>query len=619
MSILSALLLSFAFSFGAASRNVTVASSASPQLSLAECRAGLPTQSFVYDATNQSIVLQQNGYCIDILAYGTTIGSEAYTAPCHHEDRDPTHQNQNFSQPTTNPQGGKIVELMSGLSLDVEGDVAPGSAIVLGPGALFYSRNSAIVHAESGLCLDAGLWDPFLGAPTANLRACDDARLPWQSISTTAGTFELVTPDLQTGSSVCLTLAAATAGMPLGVMACAASGASNSFTYDEGSGQILLGNSTLIVDAAASATGAYAGLPVLLANESPAASWTMKGTPQAARFVHTSGLCLDLGRPPWGHGCLDPAQRVLPYCDPSQSVEARVSDLLGRLTLEEKVALTGSGQWSNGASSCDTIDPGVPRLSIPPKQWLVETNSMAASQCYGPTCATVFPSALNLAASGNRTLWRLKGKVLSDEMRALNNLAWHRADGGTSYVGLNGFGPDINQPRDPRNGRIGELAAEDPLLTGTYAVEFLRGMQEGDDPRYVKMTAGVKHFAGECLEMRARRNISLRPALTTPPPYLYHRLFYGDQPLHERGKFHHIRSMGHISHPLPNELRAREELWLDVQLHIPRHRWRAVHSRLRIDVFAEHAHARLLGRVRCLPYFGLRRRSIHEEQGLHSE
>ena len=125
---------------------------------------------------------------------------------------------------------------------------------------------------------------------------------------------------------------------------------------------------------------------------------------------------------------------------------------------------------------------------------------MAASQCYGPRCATVFPSALNLAASGNATLWAEKGRVVSDEMRALNNLAWHRADGGTSYSGLNGFGPDINQPRDPRNGRVGELAGEDPLLTGLYAVAYIRGMQEGADPRFLKMTAGVKHYAGYSME-----------------------------------------------------------------------------------------------------------------------
>ena len=58
----------------------------------------------------------------------------------------------------------------------------------------------------------------------------------------------------------------------------------------------------------------------------------------------------------------------------------------------------------------------------------------------------------------------------------------------------------INQPRDPRNGRAGELVSEDPWITGAYAVEFLRGMQEGEDPNYFKMTAGVKHYAGYSME-----------------------------------------------------------------------------------------------------------------------
>ena len=50
--------------------------------------------------------------------------------------------------------------------------------------------------------------------------------------------------------------------------------------------------------------------------------------------------------------------------------------------------------------------------------------------------------------------------------------------------------------QDPRNGRQGELVSDDPFLTGAYAVEFLKGMQEGEDGRYLKMSAGVKHYAG---------------------------------------------------------------------------------------------------------------------------
>lgn len=59
---------------------------------------------------------------------------------------------------------------------------------------------------------------------------------------------------------------------------------------------------------------------------------------------------------------------------------------------------------------------------------------------------------------------------------------------------------DINQPRDPRNGRVGELPTEDPYLMGAYAVEYLQGMQEADPTTgLLKMTAGVKHYAGTWL------------------------------------------------------------------------------------------------------------------------
>ena len=46
-------------------------------------------------------------------------------------------------------------------------------------------------------------------------------------------------------------------------------------------------------------------------------------------------------------------------------------------------------------------------------------------------------------------------------------------------AGLTGFGPNINLARDPRFGRISELPSEDPFLAGSYAVQMVKGMQEG--------------------------------------------------------------------------------------------------------------------------------------------
>ena len=486
--------------------NAVAVLSANPQLSFSTCIDGSPSQQFYYDASNTSLILAATGNCIDILAYGVTPGSEAYTAPCHHDDRDPSHQNQNFSAPLTASPGAPIVEMMSGLSLDGGGaNPAVGALISLGAGTPLYLRIASpknggtgpLVHAASGLCVDAGMAS-FPGPP-ALLRTCDDARASWQLLSTTAapGALALVTPDMQSGAPLCLTALVAMPGTgELSGSACVAGGTALQ-NFSLAAGQLVLGSGADLAVGAATAAGGpfYSGLGTALAAAGDA--FAVNGSAAAFRLVHTaSQLCLDIGYAPWGHACLDAAQRTLPYCNAALTVDARVADLLGRLTLSEKIALTGSGFWTNGASSCDTIDPGIPRLSVPPKQWLVETNSMAASQCYGSSCATSFPSALNLAASGNRSLWREKGRVVSKEMRALNNLAWHRADGGTSFVGLNGFGPDINQPRDPRNGRIGELASEDAFLTGAYAVEYLLGMQETTDDGFLRMSAGVKHYAG---------------------------------------------------------------------------------------------------------------------------
>jgi beta-D-xylosidase 4 len=103
-------------------------------------------------------------------------------------------------------------------------------------------------------------------------------------------------------------------------------------------------------------------------------------------------------------------------------------------------------------------------------------------RCYGENkCSTNFPSPANLAASFNKTLWRLKGATMSDEFRAYNNLNWHRFSGLLMLIkldekikcGLSGYGPNINILRDPRFGRNSEVPSEDPYLAGTYAAEMV--------------------------------------------------------------------------------------------------------------------------------------------------
>lgn len=93
-------------------------------------------------------------------------------------------------------------------------------------------------------------------------------------------------------------------------------------------------------------------------------------------------------------------------------------------------------------------------------------------------CATTFIGPVGIGASFNRSSWWLKGDAISTEMRALNNYQGN--------LGLSGFGPNINLVKDPRYGRNSELPGEDPFLSGSYAVQYLRGMQQystGKSPR----------------------------------------------------------------------------------------------------------------------------------------
>jgi beta-glucosidase len=168
---------------------------------------------------------------------------------------------------------------------------------------------------------------------------------------------------------------------------------------------------------------------------------------------------------------------ALPFQDTSLPFEARAADLVGRLTLDEKVA-----QMQDRA-------PAIPRLDIPAYNWWNEAlHGVARSGL-----ATVFPQAIGLAATWNDSLMFQVATVISDEARAKHQ-EYVRQDSRARYQGLTFWSPNINIFRDPRWGRGQETYGEDPFLTGTLAVQFIRGMQ-GDDSTYLKTIATVKHFA----------------------------------------------------------------------------------------------------------------------------
>ena len=175
----------------------------------------------------------------------------------------------------------------------------------------------------------------------------------------------------------------------------------------------------------------------------------------------------------------------LPYQNASLSAEQRADDLLGRLTLEEKVDLM-----------MDT-SPAIERLGIPQFQWWNEALHGIGRNGF----ATVFPITMGMAASWDDALLHQVFTAVSDEARVKAQQAKRTGDI-QRYQSLSFWTPNINIFRDPRWGRGQETYGEDPYLTAKMGLAVVRGLQgvgyNGEDlgvSKYRKLLACAKHFA----------------------------------------------------------------------------------------------------------------------------
>ncbi len=165
------------------------------------------------------------------------------------------------------------------------------------------------------------------------------------------------------------------------------------------------------------------------------------------------------------------------YLDPDAPLADRAADLVGRMTLEEKVS-----QMVNTAAAIE-------RLGVPAYNWWNECLHGVARAGR----ATVFPQAIGLAATWDSDLMGRVATAISDEARAKHHEFVRRGRRGM-YEGLTFWSPNVNLFRDPRWGRGQETYGEDPYLTGRMGEAFVKGLQ-GDDPVYLKTIATPKHFA----------------------------------------------------------------------------------------------------------------------------
>lgn len=164
------------------------------------------------------------------------------------------------------------------------------------------------------------------------------------------------------------------------------------------------------------------------------------------------------------------------YLNPALPTEQRVSDLISRMTLEEKAS-----QLVNQARA-------IPRLQVPAYDWWSESLHGVAVDG-----TTEFPEPIGLAATFDAPGIHEMGVAISTEGR-IKHVQDVRAGHSNIFEGLDFWAPNINIFRDPRWGRGQETYGEDPFLTGRLGVAFVQGMQ-GDDPRYYRTISTPKHYA----------------------------------------------------------------------------------------------------------------------------
>lgn len=202
------------------------------------------------------------------------------------------------------------------------------------------------------------------------------------------------------------------------------------------------------------------------------------------------------------------------YQDPCADVEARVEDLLGRMTLEEMILQTDqyfSHDFTRRNADGDAVSVDIEELarllgghsagSIQPRgmtveqinrvqRWAVEETRLGIPFLFSEEAlhgffsrrATCFPQQIGLAATFHPALGRRMGHAIAAEARAM----------GVQET----YSPVMDLIRDPRYGRTEESYGEDTFLCGEFARETVLGMQGEDLSAADAVAAEPKHYAG---------------------------------------------------------------------------------------------------------------------------
>jgi beta-glucosidase len=168
-------------------------------------------------------------------------------------------------------------------------------------------------------------------------------------------------------------------------------------------------------------------------------------------------------------------QYEYPFQNPNLSLDQRAHNIVSLMTLDEKLAVL-----QNAA---------VPRLGIP-----APGSSEGIHQVVGrvgpggpPIATTSFSQVYGMGETWDPDLIERAGAVEGYEARYLTQNPKYKRN----ILIL--FGPTSDLARDPRWGRTDESFGEDPFLTGTMVVSFIKGIQ-GGNLKYWQAASLLKHF-----------------------------------------------------------------------------------------------------------------------------
>lgn len=160
-----------------------------------------------------------------------------------------------------------------------------------------------------------------------------------------------------------------------------------------------------------------------------------------------------------------------PFQNPKLPLEERITDLLSRMSLDEKIS------WIS------TYQPAIERLGIA-EYHIGGEGAHGFVDRDGPS--TTFTQTQGLASTWDGDLLERIGEIIGKEARSWYNS--HNKSGGISL-----WFPTIDMEKDPRWGRTEEAYGEDPYLAGKLSSRLIQGAQ-GKDGHYLQISCAPKHF-----------------------------------------------------------------------------------------------------------------------------